>query len=122
MTLNFLQKLKKANSLIAVFRKTFIKITILVFLNVYKGLIRPHLEFCNQTWYPQLQKITILTENRQRRATRMVQGLQTLSYNERLKKLELPSLEYCRRRGTMVDMFKIGYNCYDPKLRKTCSN
>ena len=45
----------------------------------------------------------------------MVQGLQTLSYNERLKKLELPSLEFRRRRGTMIEMFKIGYNQYDPK-------
>ena len=48
----------------------------------------------------------------------MVQGLQTLSYNERLKKLELPSLEYRRRRGTMIEMFKIGYNLYDLKATK----
>ena len=48
----------------------------------------------------------------------MVQGLQTLSYNERLKKLELPSLEFRRRRGTMIEMFKIGYNRYDPKATK----
>ena len=48
----------------------------------------------------------------------MVQGLQTLSYNERLKKLELPSLEYRRRRGTMIEMFKIGNNLYDLKATK----
>ena len=51
-------KIKKANSIIAVFKKTFIKMTIRVFLNIYKGLIRPHLEFCNQTWYPQLKQNT----------------------------------------------------------------
>ena len=48
----------------------------------------------------------------------MVQGLQTLSYNERLKKLELPSNDYRRRRGTMIKMFKIGYNRYYPKATK----
>ena len=48
----------------------------------------------------------------------MVQGLQTLSYNEKLKKLELPSLEYRRRRGTLIEIFKIGYNRHDPKATK----
>ena len=92
--------------------------TIPVFLNIYKGLIRPHLEFCNQTWYPQLKQNTQLIENVQLRLTRMVQGLLTLSCNERLKKLELPSLEYRRRRGTMIELLNIGYNRYDPKATK----
>ena len=48
----------------------------------------------------------------------MVQGQQTLSYNERLKKLHLPSLEYCRKRGKMIETFKIGYNRYNPKATK----
>ena len=111
-------KKKKAKSIIAVFKKAFIKMTIIVFINVYKGLIRPHLEFCNQAWYPRLKKNTRLIENVQRRATQMVQGLQTLSYNERFKKLDLPSVEYRIRRGTMIKMFKIGYNPYDPKAIK----
>ena len=45
-----------------------------------------------------------------KRATRMVQGLQTLRYNVRLKKQDLPSLKYRRRRRTRIEMFKIGYN------------
>ena len=60
-----------------------------------------------------------LIENVQRRATRMVQGLQTLSYKERLKKLELQSLEYRRRRETMIEMFKTGYNRCD--IRPECT-
>ena len=43
---------------------------------------------------------------------------QTLSYNERLKKLELLSFEYRRRRGRMIEMFKIGYNRYETKATK----
>ena len=68
-------KIEKANSIIAVFKKKFIKMTKPEFVNVHKGLIRPHLEFCNQAWYPQLKKNTRLIENVQRRTTRMVQVL-----------------------------------------------
>ena len=39
-------KIKKAKSINAVFKKTFIKMTIPVLLNIYKGLMRPQLEFC----------------------------------------------------------------------------
>ena len=90
--------------------------TISEILNVHKGLIRPQLEFCTQAWYPRLKKNTRSIKNVQRRATRVVQRLQTLSYNENLKKLELPSPEYRRRRGTMIEMFKIGYNRYDEEV------
>ena len=48
----------------------------------------------------------------------MVEGLQTLSFNESLKKLYLPSLEYRIRRGTTIEMFKIGYNRYEPNATK----
>ena len=54
----------------------------------------------------------------QRQDTQMVIGLQDLSYNEWLQKLDLPSFEYRRRRETMIEMFKIGYICYDPKATK----
>ena len=37
---------------------------------------------------------------------------------KRLQKIDLPSLEYRGRRGTMIEMFKIGYNRYDPKATK----
>ena len=37
---------------------------------------------------------------------------------KRLQKLDLASLEYRGRRGTMIEMFKIGYNRYDPKATK----
>ena len=38
----------------------------------------------------------------------------TQSYKEMLKKLDLPSFEYRRRRGTIIEMIKLGYNHYDP--------
>ena len=55
------------------------------------------LEFGNQAWYPRLKKNKRLIANVQRRVTRMVQGVQASSYKERLKKLDLPLLEYRRK-------------------------
>ena len=43
----------------------------------------------------------------QRRATRMVPNLKNLNYHERLKKLNLYSLAYRRRRGDLIQVFKL---------------
>ena len=52
-------------------------------------------------------------ENVQRRATRLVSGIKNLSYFERLKDLNLSSLEYREKRGTMIEMYKKFYGFYD---------
>ena len=83
--------------MIAVIKKSFTKVTKQVFLNIYKCLIRPHLEFANLIWHPRLIKHQKVLENEQRRATRLV--IKNLSYYERLKELNLSSLEYRRKRG-----------------------
>ena len=107
------KKANKANGMIAVVKKSFTKVTKQVFLNIYKCLIRPHLEFANLIWHPRLIKHQNILENVQRRATRLVSGMKNLSYYERLKELNLSSLEYRRKRGTMIEMYKICYGLYD---------
>ena len=54
-----------------------------------------------------------ILENVQRRATHLVSGMKNLSYYERLKELNLSSLEYRRKKGTMIEMYKICYGFYD---------
>ena len=107
------KKANKAYGMISVIKKNFSKFTKQVFLNIYECLIRPRVEFANLIWHPRLIKHQKILENVQRRATRLVSGMKNLSYYERLKELNLSSLEYRRKRGTMIEMYKICYGLYE---------
>ena len=77
-----------------------------VLLKLYKTLVRPHLEYCVQFRLPYYRKDIIKLERAQKRFTRMLPGLDGLSYKERLDRLGLFSLECRRLRGDLIEIYK----------------
>ena len=102
--------INKANRILAIVRRTFDYMDKETFLYIYKGLIRPQLEYASSVWAPHghghIQHIEDL-ERVQRRATKQVPGLKDLSYCQRLKALDLPTLAFRRTRGDMIQAYKI---------------
>ena len=102
--------------MMAIIRRSFTYLDQRTFILLYKSLVRPHLEYCNQIWSPHLVKHTTAIENVQRRATRQIPGLANLTYEERLRKLNLPTLAYRRLRGDMIEVYKLAKGNYDAEV------
>ena len=103
---NISVKVKKANAIAGLIRRTFSLLGGPLFKKLFTTFVRPHLEYEKVIWTPHLKKYLTILENMQHRATKLVDRFHHMSYSERLKKLNLPSLVYRRARGDIIKIFK----------------
>ena len=76
-------------------------------LRLYKALVWPNLEYCEQIWTPYLRKGVLALERVQSRFTRMIPGISGLVYHERLTAQGLYSLEFRRLRRDLLETYRI---------------
>ena len=98
---------KTANKLVGFIGRAFENKSEKVILKLYNSLVRPHLEYCVQFWSPYYRKDIEKLERVQRKITKMIPRLRNISYEERLKELNLFSLSKRRMRGDLIEVFKI---------------
>ena len=103
----------KANKILGMIRRSYQFLDGESMRLLFTALVRPHLEFANVAWSPRFQKDKNLIEGVLRRATKLVPRLTNLPYGERLKQLRLPSMQYRRDRGDMIETYKYVHGMYD---------
>ena len=102
----------KADKILGVIRRSFDHLDTALFVQLFKSLVRPVLEYGHAVWEPQHKTLRQEVEQVQRRATKLLASIRDKPYPERLAALNLPSLEHRRKRGDMIEVYKYTHGFY----------
>ena len=70
----------KANRILEMIKRNFVDRSKETVLLLYNSLVRPHLEYCCHVWSPLYSKHIRLLEGVQRRATKLINGMENLHF------------------------------------------
>ena len=77
-----------------------------ILVQLYKVFVRPHLEYAIQAWSPYLVKDIEILEKVQKRMVRQIRNI-TGTYEEKMTKIGLTTLQERRLRGDCIEAFKM---------------
>jgi hypothetical protein len=106
------------NRVLGLLRRTFITRDCGVWKKLYLSLVRPHLEYASTVWSPAKVGDILKIERVQRRATKSIKSFHKLGYTDRLKRLDLTTLEVRRQRGDLIQVYKMLNGLEDVQLSK----
>jgi len=116
---------QKASRILGCMKRSMASRSKEVILPLYSALVRSHLEYCIQLWNPQHKKDMVILERVQRKATKMIRGLEYLSYEDKMRELGLFSLEKRRLQGDLRGPFQYLKGAYrkdgEGLFTKVCS-
>ena len=73
---------------------------------IFCAHVRIYLEYANLFWSPNRKKDIVLIESVQKKATKFLPGMIGLTYEQRLRKINLPTLSYRRLRDPWLRLTK----------------
>ena len=85
-------------------------------IKAFNTYVRPLLEYCSSVWSPLFKKDIIKIESVQRRFTKRLPGYKHLTYPQRLRKLNMESLEVRRIRNDLLLAYKIVFGILNTDL------
>jgi hypothetical protein len=96
-------------------KKTFKSMDTNLMRAFYCSFVRPILEYAAPAWKPSKGDLSIL-ERIQRRATKIPRETRDKPYEERLTSFDLQSIDDRRRRGDLIQIFKLAKGLDDISL------